>query len=399
MSCRNVRPAALKRKGDQHGFTLIELMIALVLGIFVIIAVSSIFLSGRQAYGTTQGLNRIQENQRMAFEMMAADIRSAGSYACPGLMDPIWLVGNNGDDWPETRYILAVGLEGNSPLVSSQGAQHKQGFDSITLAMDSAIGAISAGADRQYYPIGEHKKPTDSIKLWHNNAPHLNRSAPNYVAACNVDVAMVFATSSSLAGNDIPVTGLCGVAFTRQPPEGLDCSSKEPPAKGYCFWGKLDKQPDDTQKQTCGEWATSQGFVVNLADYKPASDYSNAWYVDNSDDKGILLNWARGGIIAEGVTGLELRYRLRGEKDYLTAEEIQIQYDSSTFDFAQRRGVGKGTSPPASSHKFLSVWKDVEVVHLKIKFKTPDNTKGADGKLLERTMETYITVRSHKLEY
>jgi len=404
MKCQNTCPA--KSKNRQYGFTLIELMIALLLGVLVIIAVSSVFVSGRRTYGTTQGLNRIQENQRMAFEMMAADIRSAGSYACPGLTDPVWLVGNNGTalDLPETRYMLAVGLEGNSPLVSNAGAQHEAGFDSITLAMDSAIGAIATGAERQYYPIKEHKTPTaTSIELLAGTPPsQLHRSVPNYLVACNIDVAIVFATNSNLAGATIPVelgTGLCGGGFTRTPQGSLSCSSTDSPTKGYCFWGELNSKPNDAEKQVCGEYATSQSFVVNLADYTPASTFSNAWYVDDRKGKGALVNSARGGIVAEGVTGLELRYRLRGSDRYVTAEDIQTLGASSAFDFKKRRGVGEGISP-AISHTFSSKWSEVETVYLKMKFKAPDEiVKGTDGQLLERTMETYITVRSHKLEY
>jgi len=293
-------------------------------------------------------------------------------------------------------------LEGNSPLVSNAGKQHEPGFDSITLAMDSAIGAIATGAERQYYPIKEHKTPSaTSIELLPiGSASELHRSAPNYLVACNIDVAIVFAAGS--LGSSIPVeigAGLCGGGFTRKPQGALDCSSKDPPTKGYCFWGQPDTLPNDAEKQVCGEYATSQGFIVNLADYQPRSTYSNAWYVDDRNGKGNLINLARGGIIAEGITGLELRYRLRGSDQYVTAEDIHTLWASSKFDFTKRRGVGKG-EPSSVPHTFLNKWSEVETVYLKMKFKAPDEqVKGTDGNLLERTMETYITVRSHKLEY
>jgi len=392
----------------QHGFTLIELMISLLLGILVLIAVSSVFMSGRKSYGTVQGVNRIQENQRMAFELMSSDIRSAGSYVCPSLNDPVWQAGSGSEDWPETRYMLAVGLEGNSPLFLRTGQSLDPGFDSILLSVDSAASARSAGAEQQYYPVVEHKTPSDPLKLVGDNATDIFRQNTTgttgrsymYVVVCNIDVAIVAgATSSQINKGTINFAAgtesgqRCGTGFSRHPPN--DCAIA--PDRGYCFWGKLSDAISDDQKRVCGEWSSSQAFVVNLADYDPLiSEEANAWYVDNSTDKGYLVNPARGGTIVEGVTALELRYRLRGSSDYLTADEIRAS--SPAFDFTKRRGVGTPSSPTIT-HTYASDWAKVDSVYLKMKFKSPDNTKGTSGALLERTMETYITVRSHMLEY
>jgi len=66
----------------QLGLTLVELMVALVLGLVVIGAVVNLFLTNRQTYRTTENLARMQENLRFAFELMARDVREAGATAC-----------------------------------------------------------------------------------------------------------------------------------------------------------------------------------------------------------------------------------------------------------------------------------------------------------------------------
>ncbi len=66
----------------QLGLTLVELMVALVLGLVVIGAVTNLFLTNRQTYRTTENLARMQENLRFAFELMARDVREAGATAC-----------------------------------------------------------------------------------------------------------------------------------------------------------------------------------------------------------------------------------------------------------------------------------------------------------------------------
>ncbi|HXE76787.1 hypothetical protein B0E52_08635 [Rhodanobacter sp. C06] len=64
------------------GFTLIELMVAMLLGLIVIGGVSSVFLANQQVYRTNAALSDVQDNTRMAFEMLAQDIRNAGLTGC-----------------------------------------------------------------------------------------------------------------------------------------------------------------------------------------------------------------------------------------------------------------------------------------------------------------------------
>lgn len=68
------------RRSD--GFSLIELMVAMVLGLLVAGAALAILQSNQATYRSNEGLNRIQENARIAFELMSRDIRAAGGTAC-----------------------------------------------------------------------------------------------------------------------------------------------------------------------------------------------------------------------------------------------------------------------------------------------------------------------------
>ncbi len=64
------------------GFTLIELMVAMLLGLVVIGGVVSVFLANQRSYRTNQALGDVQDGSRIAFEMMARDIRDAGLTGC-----------------------------------------------------------------------------------------------------------------------------------------------------------------------------------------------------------------------------------------------------------------------------------------------------------------------------
>lgn len=65
-----------------RGFSLVELMIALALGLFLTGVAVNVVVLNRQAFRTTENLSRMQENARSAFELMARDIRTAGGNPC-----------------------------------------------------------------------------------------------------------------------------------------------------------------------------------------------------------------------------------------------------------------------------------------------------------------------------
>ena len=81
----NTHHSRLPLGRDQQGMTLVELMIAMVIGLIVLGAVSSVFISTRQTFRTTDSLSRIQESARYALEMMARDIRMTGYIGCGNL--------------------------------------------------------------------------------------------------------------------------------------------------------------------------------------------------------------------------------------------------------------------------------------------------------------------------
>lgn len=64
------------------GFTLVELMVAMVLGLLLVAAATGIFLSNSRAYRATEGVSRVQENARAAFELLSRELREAGATPC-----------------------------------------------------------------------------------------------------------------------------------------------------------------------------------------------------------------------------------------------------------------------------------------------------------------------------
>lgn len=72
----------------QSGFSIVELMVAVVLGLVISAAISVIFLTSNKTNKTQDNTARLQENARLAINKMQTDIRLAGYRGCNGKKVP-----------------------------------------------------------------------------------------------------------------------------------------------------------------------------------------------------------------------------------------------------------------------------------------------------------------------
>ena len=68
---------------NHSGFSLVELLIALVLGVILINGVGYLLLSANKTYALQDQLIRLQENGRSAIELLTQDIRMSAYTGCP----------------------------------------------------------------------------------------------------------------------------------------------------------------------------------------------------------------------------------------------------------------------------------------------------------------------------
>ncbi|MCG6887780.1 MAG: PilW family protein [Proteobacteria bacterium] len=75
MDTRNIND---KLPRHSRGFSMVELMVAMVITLILMAGVSQIFLSSKQSYVIQDTLGRMQENGRYAMEVLTTDLRRAG---------------------------------------------------------------------------------------------------------------------------------------------------------------------------------------------------------------------------------------------------------------------------------------------------------------------------------
>jgi len=66
----------------QQGFSLVELMVSLVVGLILIYGVSEIYVNSKGTYNVNEEMSRMQENARFAFDLVVPTVRQAGYTGC-----------------------------------------------------------------------------------------------------------------------------------------------------------------------------------------------------------------------------------------------------------------------------------------------------------------------------
>lgn len=95
----------------QSGLGLVELMIALVLSLFLLAGLLTVFLSTRRSYSDQQALSALQDNQVLAASVLTNTVRSAGYflYSPPATISRQVAFPANGTAWAAGQVISGTG--------------------------------------------------------------------------------------------------------------------------------------------------------------------------------------------------------------------------------------------------------------------------------------------------
>jgi len=166
-------------KAFKHlGYTLVELMIAMALGAFIIAGMLQIFSSNKQSYRLQEGQSRVQENARYVLELLGRDIREAGYTGCRGLNK------------------ISTFRVGNPPLPSFDinsaviGRWWDQSSSTWSATVPVAITNVSAGTDVITIQKGESCGATLTGNTTASNA-NVQVAAPNDCGLTAGDATMV----------------------------------------------------------------------------------------------------------------------------------------------------------------------------------------------------------------
>ena len=187
----------------QAGLSLVELMIALVIGLVLMLGVTQVFIASQAASRLAEGVARAQENGRFALEFLERDIRMAGHMGC--VNDQAHFV--YGENQPKNNLTAATGS--GSPLdfsVSIQGYEAAGTGPAATLAVGG--GSLPTGLPSSISGLTPAPLPGSDILVLRFLAPE---GVP--VTAINGQVLSVDASRwSRLTDGGVTAPTLFGIA-------------------------------------------------------------------------------------------------------------------------------------------------------------------------------------------
>lgn len=152
-----------KANRQQTGLSLIELMVALVIGSLLLLGAASLLINNKRIYQTQDQLGRMQESARFAIQRMFHDISMAGYFGC---MNDAAAIKNNLKDNLATAgadYDISRPVEGFENAANKWQPSDKS--ISGTLATDTDGITVRSMSGMSYYLDSPITSQTDDVKV------------------------------------------------------------------------------------------------------------------------------------------------------------------------------------------------------------------------------------------
>ncbi|MFC3608766.1 PilW family protein [Stutzerimonas tarimensis] len=185
-------------KQGAGGFGLVELMIALVIGLLLSAVAIQVFLSSKNTYRLQDSIARLQENGRFAIHYLSTDIRMAGYMGC-GRIDSS-SVNIVADDFSQSEF-------NNQTLVS--GAENVAAGNAWGAAPGTDVIVIRRGSPASARLAGNLANSNANIQL-HDNSLGIIPNDVLFLSDC-VSTDIFRATNVSQGGGKVAIAHAQGV--------------------------------------------------------------------------------------------------------------------------------------------------------------------------------------------
>jgi type IV pilus assembly protein PilW len=331
----------LQARSKIRGLSLIELMIAMLLGLIVIASASTIFISNRQTYRATESMGRLQEGGRISFELMARDIRQAAGNPCARDLRVANVVRNSATNWWSNWNATVIGYEDSDgtafPFTAGVGGR-VAGTDAIEMKSADNLSGVT---------IVSHNPTSAQFQV--NTTTHTLDDG-DIIMVCDFRQASIVQVTNAQPGTNTTVVHNPGGAASPG-----NCT------KGLGF------------PANCG---TTNGTPYT---YDPTSVIvklqASRWYIGNNETGGrslfrtVLVNNAgtagtTNQEIVTGINNMTLQYLVRNSGAYVNASAVA----------------------PAD-------WANVTAVRVLLTMAGTDRI-GTDGNPIQRNLAHTITLRN-----
>lgn len=338
------RHSAITGRRFGRGFTLIEMMVAMLLGLIVIAGVSSVFLANMRSYHANTALGDVQSNARIAFELMARDIRQAGLTGCNSTSGRVAnVLKNKSTEWWANWGNAVHGYEDGS---TQDPAVDKGTGEGQRVANTDSLEILGiSGMDVTIVPTNGNNPAELSL-----NKPTSDLKTGDIVLICDPDHSVIAQVTTY--NGDVTVTHNTGTGSPGNCSKGL----------GY--------------PTVCSGNANGNAYTFGT-NSQIALLTAHDWYIGNNPDGGrslyrITVTNNAGALSAtaqemvRNVTDMQIWYHQGNENEYIEAD----------------------SSSPAIN------WGTVDAVRIKFTLQSADQRAGTDAKPLTRHFTSTTTIRN-----
>ncbi len=173
-----MKMTAARTLKPQQGLSLVELMVAMVLGLILSAGIIQLFVGSKQTYRFHDAMSRVQENARFAIDALSYDIRMAGDMGCSSYVQNI----NNTLNGPPPAFNPGAGVQGWEALGTGAGATFN--LPAYNAAVQEAGGSGNANWPTSGLAVldtGTLSVPgSDIVRIWRGsgNLATINSIAP-----------------------------------------------------------------------------------------------------------------------------------------------------------------------------------------------------------------------------
>lgn len=341
----------------QRGLSIIELMVAMLLGLVIMGAVAGVMLSNTQGFRTTRAVSQIQDSVRVGYELLARDIRQAANMPCGNDVPVVNILNDAQKADTPWQYDWDTGILGLDTDDALDGVNNR-------VAGTEALILMSGDAGDVYIEEYADDNNSANFTVGFTGESHGLRDG-DILLVCNEKLATIFQMSSGQGNNANKII--------------VNTGNDEP---GNCTKGLGEIIPGNNENQPCNTNGIRGPYGPNTIVAKLSSV---AWYIGDNGraaEGGRSLYMARLGTasngdaqlhqveVASGVTDMAFRYRLK---------------DTSNF-------IASGS---------VANWADVNAVEISLKLDSQDQNASVDRSensgRLSRELTSIVAIRNRSL--
>lgn len=319
----------LTRRHWQHGFTIVEIMVSLAIGMLVSALVVTIFSASARTYRVASSVGDLQETGRVAMEAIERDARNSGFRGCNS--------NNVGNSAPWTNVVAAAVPYLDDFSANLRGYNATAGWSpALPTQVSGAVPAPIAGTDVVVFRVVTGTPIALSASMASVNADVPLMSAGNFLINDRVLLADCSRTSifkvSAVIGTTLQHDAIKNTTPSLGRAYGEDAIVMPIQTRAYYIGASSRNPATERSLWVRTDTGASQELVENVVDLQIqyGEDTNGDFVADRFRLADTIGTW-------NNVVALQVSLLLRGSRDNETQQITTIVYNGATVTPTDKR--------------------------------------------------------------